>query len=84
MGVIKVEVEQSIDGQGRRVFIGEDEKVSVRILLKEDYSHIDPDQRNKQIISDVEAALEAAFDTDDFKDFVDNSGLLYRGREDMD
>jgi hypothetical protein len=79
-----VEVELSVDGEGRKVFTFEDEKVAVRVVLKKDYSTLDSDLRNNEIIKDVEAALEAAFGTDDFKDFVDSSGLLYRGKVDMD
>lgn len=79
-----MEVKLSVDGEGRKVLTFEDDKVIVRVILKGDYSNVDSDLRNKNIIKDVEGALEAAFETVDFKDFVDNSGLLYRDKIDMD
>lgn len=79
-----MEVKKSVDGEGRIFFTFEDEKLAVRIVLKEDYSNVDSDLRNKNIIKDIETALEAVFESDEFKDLVDNSGLLYRGKIDMD
>ncbi len=61
---------------GNKVCKFEDEKISVTIVLKKDYSDVEEKLRNVNILQDIEKALETVSNTDEFKELVDSYGLL--------
>ncbi|NYB51454.1 MAG: hypothetical protein HVN35_02655 [Methanobacteriaceae archaeon] len=73
-----VKIQLSVDEKGRKICKLEDEKIIVHLTLKRDYSNFE--SKLKAILEDIEDALEAASETDEFKDLVDSSGLLYVDR----
>jgi hypothetical protein len=70
-------MEITVDEKGRKVCIFEDEKISIHIVLKKDYSNVESKLRDLQIIRDIEEALETVPTTDEFKELVDSYGFLY-------
>lgn len=64
------------DIDGNKVCKFEDEKISVTIVLKKDYSDVEEKLRNVNILQDIEKALETVSNTDEFKELVDSYGLL--------
>ena len=79
-----MEMELSVDEKGRKVCTFEDEKVVVHIVLKKDYSEVEPKLRNAHITKDIKTALKAVSETEEFKDLVDSYGLLYIEKQDAD
>lgn len=66
-----------VDNEGKNVCTLEDENVSVQIVLKKDYSDVEEKLRDLNILRDIENALDAASETEEFKDLVDSYGYLY-------
>ncbi|HII84594.1 MAG TPA: hypothetical protein HA271_07125 [Methanobacterium subterraneum] len=64
------------DINGHKVCKFEDEKISVTIVFKKDYSDVEEKLRNVNILQDIEKALETVSSTDEFKELVDSYGLL--------
>ena len=77
-------MELSVDEEGRKVCTFKDEKITVHIVLKKDFSHVESKLRNINVIKDIETALESALGSDEFKDIVDSHGFLYMDKKDMD
>ncbi len=79
-----VEIKLSVNEDGNKVCIIEDENVAVQIVLKKNYSNVESKLRNLHILKDIEDALNAVPGTDEFKELVDSYGLLYEDKTDMD
>ena len=79
-----VEIKLSVNEDGNKIFIIEDENVDVQIVLKKNYSNVESKLRNLHILKDIEDALNAVPGTDEFKELVDSYGLLYADKTDMD
>jgi hypothetical protein len=74
---MNVTFEFFVDEEGKNVYKLEDENVAVQIVLKKDYSEVEEKIRNLHILQDIENALDAASETEEFKDLVDSYGYLY-------
>lgn len=79
-----VDIKLSVNEDGHKVCTVEDENVSVRIVLKKDYSNVESKLRDMHILKDIEDALNAVPRTDEFKELVDGYGLLYADKSDLD
>ncbi len=79
-----VEIKLSINEDGNKVCTIEDENVAVQIVLKKDYSKVESKLRNLHILKDIEDALNSLPENDEFKELVDDYGLLYEDKQDMD
>ncbi|HHY00925.1 MAG: hypothetical protein PHQ17_08510 [Methanobacterium sp.] len=66
----------SNDSDGNKVCKFEDEKISVTIVLKKDYSDVATKLRDVDILKDIEKALESVKTTNEFKELVDSYGYL--------
>lgn len=64
------------DINGHKVCEFEDDKISVTIILKKDYSDVEKKLRDIDILKDIEDVLEAVTTTDKFKELVDSYGYL--------
>lgn len=64
------------DINGHKVCKFEDEKITVTIVLKKDYSDVEAKLRDVNILKDIERALESATTTNKFKELVDSYGYL--------
>ncbi|BDZ71376.1 hypothetical protein [Methanobacterium petrolearium] len=69
-------IQLSTDINGNKVCKFEDEKITVTIILKKDYSDIEEKLRDIDILKDIEGALETVTTTDKFKELVDSYGYL--------
>jgi hypothetical protein len=69
-------IKLSTDINGHKVCEFEDDKISVTIILKKDYSDIEKKLRDSDILKDIEEALESVTATDKFKELVDSYGYL--------
>lgn len=78
--VMDFKIKLSQDENGRKVCTFEDEKIVFQIVLKKDYANIESKLRNMHILKDIEDALEAASETQEFTELVDSYGLLYVDR----
>ncbi len=79
-----VEIKLSVNEDGNKIFIIEDENVDVQIVIKKNYSNVESKLRNLHILKDIEDVLNAVPGTDEFKELVDSYGLLYADKTDMD
>ncbi len=79
-----VEIKLSLNEDGNKVCLIEDENVAVQIVLKKNYSNVESKLRNLHILKDIEDALNAVPGTDEFQELVDSYGLLYADKTDMD
>ena len=79
-----VEIKLSVNEDGNKIFIIEDENVDVEIVIKKNYSNVESKLRNLHILKDIEDVLNAVPGTDEFKELVDSYGLLYADKTDMD
>ncbi|MGA2676024.1 MAG: hypothetical protein ACLQG5_00930 [Methanobacterium sp.] len=79
-----VEIKLSVNEDGNKIFIIEDENVAVQIVIKKNYSNVESKLRNLHILKDIEDVLNAVPGTDEFKELVDSYGLLYADKTDMD
>jgi len=81
---VDVEIKLSVNEDGNKIFIIEDENVDVEIVIKKNYSNVESKLRNLHILKDIEDVLNAVPGTDEFKELVDSYGLLYADKTDMD
>jgi hypothetical protein len=81
---VDVEIKLSVNEDGNKIFIIEDENVAVQIVIKKNYSNVESKLRNLHILKDIEDVLNAVPGTDEFKELVDSYGLLYADKTDMD
>jgi hypothetical protein len=81
---VDVEIKLSVNEDGNKIFIIEDENVDVQIVIKKNYSNVESKLRNLHILKDIEDVLNAVPGTDEFKELVDSYGLLYADKTDMD
>jgi hypothetical protein len=70
------EINFATDINGHKVCKFEDDKITVTIVLKKDYSDIEDKLRDVDILKDIEKALESVTVTDEFKELVDSYGYL--------
>ncbi len=82
--MVDVKIELTVNEDGNKVCKIEDENVSVRIVLKKDYSNVESKLRDLHILKDIEDALNAVPGTDELKELVDSYGFLYADKNDMD
>ncbi len=82
--MVDVEIKLSVNEDGNKIFIIEDENVAVQIVIKKNYSNVESKLRNLHILKDIEDVLNAVPGTDEFKELVDSYGLLYADKTDMD
>ena len=69
-------IKLSTDINGHKVCEFEDDKISLTIVLKKDYSDVEKKLRDVDILKDIEKALESVTATDKFKELVDSYGYL--------
>nr|WP_319372409.1 hypothetical protein [uncultured Methanobacterium sp.] len=70
------EINFATDINGHKVCKFEDDKITVTIVLKKDYSDVEAKLRDVDILNDIEKALESVTVTDEFKELVDSYGYL--------